>query len=428
MDNNVEAAPLTGEIIIDEKQKELVRVTPQNQLTASPQFQSVLKDMAEITKYSQKIIQQPLSELTEEQFSAEKKALKPLRKYHRELTKDIPKIIRKHYKELQDHDLNQLYDALKAAGFDQFDELDQQVKQRERDMRANRKAERWASLKANFDGNLELYPELTQLAPDTLGSFEYYQNIHDDLVSGYKTKPITEDTIAQLNADLKSYHENLQRLTQSGLNSDYQQQVIKQYAVEPTTDNMLALIKDALVQQAKATQLALQAKVQPLATEILNEVLINNQVVQNTLVHAADSSIDKDKLTAFIKQLLQQTATSLLQSIVSTSFITNGMIDQDKLRTSLESACEQNMPNLVQAVKNLSQIKPVSKKKHTDPWQWLKDYLNTQYQGQNYHEPQVKVVLINDLYQHMLDQNSIWRQHAKSYQDILTINAYLLNL
>lgn len=433
--------PLSGPIITaDPKQAELMKIDHKNDtLTVSQNFQDALNQMPSVIAEAKKYLDTDINELDEKDITALRKKTKPLKDYKRQFDQGAT-MINKFFNAKRDAVKQQYTTLLENAGFDQLEDVDRRLRELDKDIKANRKNQRWAKLKTYFDAQQNLYPDLQQLAPDTLGDFNHYRVTHPKMVSAAKSKPLRENDIKALNQDLYQYHENLTRLTQSGLGTTYQQQVIKEYAADPSTDHMLALIQTYQVKQAKDAQLQLENQFRPLATKMAQQLLLSDHVKAH-LKSLADPHLDPAKLDLKITQLLAAQVNALAQSLIPSTFIHDNKIDETALRDTLINQAKAIMPEVIQAVKALApqEQKPAPKPeasakakqsaKPKDPWAWLIDYLSTDRHYNNIHTSEkAKVLLLADLYNNMTDRSKIWRSHIKTPHDVLTITTYIMNL
>src|SRR5699024_409741 len=101
--------------------------------------------------------------------------------------------IRRYFNDIRDQATEILDKRLEDAQFNDLKDAHNDIKQLKKDIRSQRISDRWKELEPVFSGSIQHYSLIEELAPELL-DFSKFRLIHSKLVSGAKTKPIT-DTI-----------------------------------------------------------------------------------------------------------------------------------------------------------------------------------------------------------------------------------------
>lgn len=414
-----------------------------NRITVNNQFRESLSKAPEVIKAAKKLVNTNVKDLTEDDMTNLRNNFKPIVKYQKqydEFEKTMKRMLRDRDKQL----IDTYHSILSNAGFDEIPQLTKQFRAIEHDFKANRANMRWEQIHELFDASMSTYPEFQKFAPKTLGSFNFYRLHHPDLISEAKTKPVTKATIAKFNQDLYQYHEDMQRLLASTLSPQYYQRIIEQYADEPSTSNMLNLIQNGLQQQIQDENQRLIAQITPTATKMLDELWYQNEkinkLLERTSAHQTlkDAEFQTQKLT-----LMRDEGEAILTSLHPENFIKDRQINEVQLKSTITEMLKSATKRIYQ---NLDAIKPVSQTQnqpkkpkqdpnpktqpgsHSEPYSWVLDVLQDRHQTNIHDNDKIKVDVLADIMTNLTNRQSVWRQHVKSYTDIMNLVRYISNL
>lgn len=440
-------------IVLDQSQSDnIILDLDTNQIRVNQRFRDSLKDAPKIIAQAEKMVNTDIKDLSEDDMSDLRKNFKPVIKYKKQYD-EFEKTAKKMLKERDQALIDNYHQLLTKAGYDKIPQLVKQFRVMDKDFKANRANQRWEQLHQRFDAALEsAYPEFKQFAPRTLGSFNYFRLHHPKMVSEAKTKPINKATITEFNQELQQYHEDMQRLLKSTLTPNYYPKIIEQYADDPTTSKMLNLIDQGLAQQIKDQQAKLVAQVQPAINRLLQDLWYNNQKVNDLLNRPNQASkhpIDQTKYELGKLKLMKSEADAISLTIKPEEFINTKKqtVDTESLTLTLKpllaQATKRIYQTLTQQLAAINQPKAPNKpndqakqpdakkpepKQPEEPYSWLLNYLQANRQADIHNNAKQKVAVLNDLFTNLTDRDAVWRNHVHSYDDILALVQYIINM
>lgn len=440
-------------IVLDQSQSDnIILDLDTNQIRVNQRFRDSLKDAPKIIAQAEKMVNTDIKDLSEDDMSDLRKNFKPVIKYKKQYD-EFEKTAKKLLKERDQALIDNYHQLLTKAGYDKIPQLVKQFRVMDKDFKANRANQRWEKLHQRFDAALEsAYPEFKQFAPRTLGSFNYFRLHHPKMVSEAKTKPINKATITEFNQELEQYHQDLQRLLKSTLTPNYYPRIIEQYADDPTTPKMLNLIDQGLAQQIKDQQAKLVAQVQPAINRLLQDLWYNNQKVNDLLNRpnqASEHPIDQTKYELGKLKLMKSEADAISLTIKPEEFINTKKqtVDTESLTLTLKpllaQATKRIYQTLTQQLAAINQPKAPNKpddqakqpdikkpetKQPEEPYSWLLNYLQANHQAEIHNNSKQKVAVLNDLFANLTDRDAVWRNHVHSYDDILALVQYIINM
>lgn len=414
-----------------------------NRITVNNQFRESLSKAPEVIKAAKKLVNTDVKDLTEDDMTNLRNNFKPIVKYQKqydEFEKTMKRMLRDRDKQL----IDTYHNILSNAGFDEIPQLTKQFRAIEHDFKANRANMRWEQIHELFDASMTTYPEFQKFAPKTLGSFNFYRLHHPDLISEAKTKPVTKATIAKFNQDLYQYHEDMQRLLASTLNPQYYQRIIEQYADEPSTSNMLNLIQNGMKQQIQDENQRLIAQITPTATKMLDELWYQNEkinkLLERTSAHQTlkDAEFQTQKLT-----LMRDEGEAILTSLHPENFIKDHQINEIQLKSTITEMLKNATKRIYQKLDTIKPVSQIQKQpenpnqepkpkaqpgSHSEPYSWVLDVLQDRHQTNIHDNDKIKVDVLADIMTNLTNRQSVWRQHVKSYTDIMNLVRYISNL
>lgn len=448
-------------IVLDQSQSDnIVLDLDTNQIKVNQQFRKSLQDAPKIIAQAEKMVNTDVKDLSEDDMYELRKNFKPVIKYKKQYD-EFEKTAKKMLKERDQALIDNYHKILTNAGYDKIPQLVKQFRVMDKDFKANRANQRWEQLHQRFEAAVtSAYPEFRQFAPHTLGSFNYFRLHHPKMVSESKTKPINKATIALFNQELQQYHEDMQRLLKSTLTPNYYPKIIEQYADDPTTSKMLNLIDQGLAQQIKDQQAKLVAQVRPTIEKLLPNLWYNNDKINNFLNQPnqkATKPIDQTKYELGKLKLMKSEADAIVLTLKPEEFIDTAhqKIDEESLTLTLKSLLTQATQRIYRTLTDQlalrakpqpapkpaaktpdkpeqKQAQPAQPKPQTpaptEPYSWVLDYLQANHQADVHNNPKEKVAILNDIFQNLTNRDSIWRSHVKSYDDILALVQYIINM
>lgn len=414
-----------------------------NRITVNNQFRESLSKAPEVIKAAKKLVNTDVKDLTEDDMTNLRNNFKPIVKYQKqydEFEKTMKRMLRDRDKQL----IDTYHNILSNAGFDEIPQLTKQFRAIEHDFKANRANMRWEQIHELFDASMSTYPEFQKFAPKTLGSFNFYRLHHPDLISEAKTKPVTKATIAKFNQDLYQYHEDMQRLLASTLNPQYYQRIIEQYADEPSTSNMLNLIQNGMKQQIQDENQKLIAQITPTATKMLDELWYQNGKINKLLERTSayqtlkDAEFQAQKIT-----LMRDEGEAILASLHPENFIKDRQINEKQLKETITEMLKSATKRIYQKLDTIKAVSQTQKQpekpnqdpkpkaqpgSHSEPYSWVLDVLQDRHQTNIHDNDKIKVDVLADIMTNLTNRQSVWRQHVKSYTDIMNLVRYISNL
>lgn len=222
---------------------------PNASISTSPLFKQVLAQIPELNKKSEEVQAADINDLSEDDITELNKKMRELSGYNRKF-EAVDKAIKQAYDTPRDQVRQWYKQQLTQAGFDEFQLNIKRNKQLKRDIIANRENKRWAELETTFNGALEAFPKIKQLAPQ-LANFNNFRVRHPKLVSGAKTKKITDKTRAEVTNEIADYANALTDIeaNSSHLLAPYQQRLLSAYTENPTPETLLNQTRQLLAQQ-----------------------------------------------------------------------------------------------------------------------------------------------------------------------------------
>lgn len=222
---------------------------PNAKVQTSALFKQVLAQIPELNRKSAEIQKTDINDLNEDDITELNKQMRELSTYNKKF-KGVEKAIKDAYNTPRDQVLNWYHEQLNSAGFDEFELNIKKNKQLKRDVIANRANKRWSELEATFNGALEAFPKIKELAPQ-LADFNNFRVRHPKLVSGAKTKKINDKTRAEVTNEIADYANALADIeaNPSHLLAPYQRKLLSAYIENPAPETLLNQTRQLLAQQ-----------------------------------------------------------------------------------------------------------------------------------------------------------------------------------
>lgn len=232
------------------------------QLQLNNEFQEVLSHIPEVVKESKDVLAIDIDDLDDKKVNELDKKLREITSFNRKI-ENGRKDLRSYLNNYRDSITDVFDERLSQSGYDQVPDLAAQVRQRKNDIKTHRINKRWDDLQSTFEKNIAIYPKMFDTYPD-LKDFSTFKLHHDDLVSGAKTKKITEKTRAEINKEIGQWSNLLNTIEENawGLNETNFNSLLKSFIANPTkyANDSMQLLNNAQFmkdeQNKQAAQLA----------------------------------------------------------------------------------------------------------------------------------------------------------------------------
>lgn len=230
------------------------------QLQLNNEFQDVLSRIPEVVKQSQDVLKIDIDDLDDKTVNDLDKKLREITSFNRKI-ENGRKDLRSYLNDYRDSITAVFDERLSQSGYDQVPELAAQVRQRKNDIKTHRINKRWADLESTFEKNIAIYPKMFKQYPD-LKDFSSFKLHHDDLVSGAKTKKITEKTRAEINKEIGQWSNLLNTIEENSwnLNETNLTSLLKSFIANPTkyANDSMQLLNNAQFMKDKQDKQAAQ--------------------------------------------------------------------------------------------------------------------------------------------------------------------------
>lgn len=232
------------------------------QLQLNNEFQEVLSHIPEVVQESKDVLAIDIDDLDDKKVNELDKKLREITSFNRKI-ENGRKDLRSYLNNYRDSITDVFDERLSQSGYDQVPDLAAQVRQRKNDIKTHRINKRWDDLQSTFEKNIAIYPKMFDTYPD-LKDFSTFKLHHDDLVSGAKTKKITEKTRAEINKEIGQWSNLLNTIEENawGLNETNFNSLLKSFIANPTkyANDSMQLLNNAQFmkdeQDKQAAQLA----------------------------------------------------------------------------------------------------------------------------------------------------------------------------
>lgn len=238
-----------------------VSITPDDQLTFTPQFEESCKQISDaVDKIDHLVTLTNIDDTDELQLEQAIQDAAQAQKIKRDAD-NTRKQLRRYLESRVTAILNIYDDHLRKYKFDRLQQSDAQIKQWKKDLSASRINHHWDEIKATFEANIANYPIIQRLAP-RLTDFNLFKLRHPKMVNGSKNWRFGDKLVAELNQDLFDINECLSDLQNNPmqLSQSYRIGVLNDFIANPTKVNYLSLKTRALemmkadAERAKAAQ------------------------------------------------------------------------------------------------------------------------------------------------------------------------------
>ena len=259
---------------------DMVVVTSDNSLAVTPQFADILNQIPiqlsecdELLTEYRKSPDEFFDKHSEEEIDGTIKELRELNSFTRNVKKSR-QAVKKFLDSRRDAALNVLDVYLEGADFSGLEMAEQDMKKMKNDLARYREDRRWMEVEEVFNAAFETVDaqEVKRVFPD-LADFSKFKARHQDMVSGAKTKPVTQQTKQQVREIVASYADAVVMLSSNPWNLDmpYYNRLMGDFATNPDFSTLNSRGQRLLEQQEFDKQMEQKRKEQMEAAKRLEE-------------------------------------------------------------------------------------------------------------------------------------------------------------
>lgn len=175
-----------------------------------------------------------VAETDEDDLDADLKEINEIVKFSNSIDKSRTEI-RRYFNDIRDQAIDVLDHRLAEAQFDELKDAHNDIKQLKKDMRAQRISDRWKELEPVFSGSIQHYELIENLAPELL-DFSKFRLIHSKMISGAKTKPVTDVIKREVSQIINEWNTALELIqaNQWGLDANKQFALLNAFKSDPS--------------------------------------------------------------------------------------------------------------------------------------------------------------------------------------------------
>lgn len=220
---------------------DIVAINANTKMIESSAFQQTLLEIPQHVSRANKLLadyrenpSQFVQEIDEADLDQDLKEIAEIVKFSNTIDKSR-RDIKNYFNGVRDDALSQLDQRLNDAQFDELKIAHNDVKQLKKDMQNQRIQDRWKELEPIFVGSMRHYELFDQFAPE-LKNFDKFKFIHSKMVSGAKTKPITDTIRREVAQIVSEWHTALELINnnQWGLDSGKQFDLLRAFKANPS--------------------------------------------------------------------------------------------------------------------------------------------------------------------------------------------------
>ncbi|MCC2248961.1 hypothetical protein JUJ52_03180 [Virgibacillus sp. AGTR] len=186
-----------------------VNITPA--ITETSNFQAVLQEIPKRVKEADDLLEDYrkdpdafLESIDDAALDAQLKEMTKVSGFVRDIEKSR-KAIKTYINGVRDQLINTLDKRLEGASFHELERAQSDIKQLKKDVEADRRAKRWEEIRSTFEANVNRYPLLGEFAPE-LADFSRFKLLFPKLISGAKTRKVTESDHTMVNETLYAWN------------------------------------------------------------------------------------------------------------------------------------------------------------------------------------------------------------------------------
>ncbi len=222
-------------------QTDIMTVSANTQITETNEFQAVLSKIPGYVGQANQLLadyrKDPstfVAEIDEDQLDEDLKEINSIVRFSNEISKGRQDM-RRYFNGIRDEATAVFDKRLEDAQFDDLKEAHNDIKQLKKDMTSQRMSDRWKELEPIFTGSIQHYPIIAELAPELL-DFSKFRLIHSKLVSGAKSRPLTDTIRREVTQIINEWDTalNLIKDNQWGLDPTRQLALLNVFKSEPS--------------------------------------------------------------------------------------------------------------------------------------------------------------------------------------------------
>lgn len=202
-----------GQVVSVETSIIQVSVLPAMKETST--FQEVLQEIPVVVQTATQLLQDYrndkdtfLETVDEKELDVQLKRMSNVTSFVKEI-EESKKAIRRYFDDLKGKAIDYVDERLTQAQYGELQKAEQDIKQLKKDLESERRAKRWEEVRPTFEANINRYPLIAQYAPE-LGDFNKFKLIHSKLISGAKTRKVTQKTHTFINDEIHAWNTALE--------------------------------------------------------------------------------------------------------------------------------------------------------------------------------------------------------------------------
>ena len=232
---------------------------------------------------------------------------------------DEMKKLRAFYNEQRDLKQNQILNALNEVGYDDLNDIVNDIKNTKKLIIENRKNERWNELENEFNKVLDnTYPSLKEDVPTF--TFQTFRNNHSKMVSGAKSRKITKKDLAEVTDYISKYAKDIQSI--KALDSEFESKLIRSYVM---SEDLSATIEDE----------------KRFKEEQERERKRKEELLQREKQRIEEENKKKEKVAKLTKKEVKKESTENLDKLRSVFDIMNNFFENEKSEANAKKAVDK---------------------------------------------------------------------------------------
>lgn len=282
-------------------------------------FQQLKNDIPIVRDEAKKLLDRVNDEdIDEKEFDLIMKRLNLVTKGTKKIQDELKKL-RAFYNEQRDLKQNQILNALNEVGYDDLNDIVNDINNTKKLIIENRKNERWNELKDEFNKVLNnTYPSLKEDVPTF--TFQTFRNNHSKMVSGAKSRKITKKDLAEVTDYISKYAKDIQSI--KALDSEFESKLIRSYVM---SEDLSATIEDE----------------KRFKEEQERERKRKEELLQREKQRIEEENKKKEKVAKLTKKEVKKESTENLDKLREVFDIMNKFFDNEKTEANAEKAVDK---------------------------------------------------------------------------------------
>lgn len=282
-------------------------------------FQQLKNDIPIVLDEAKRLLDRVNDEdIDEEEFDLIMKRLNLVTKGTKKIQNELKKL-RAFYNEQRDLKQNQILNALNEVGYDDLNDIVNDINNTKKLIIENRKNERWNELEDEFNKVLDnTYPSLKEDVPTF--TFQSFRNNHSKMVSGAKSRKITKKDLAEVTDYISKYAKDIQSI--KALDSEFESKLIRSYVM---SEDLSATIEDE----------------KRFKEEQERERKRKEELLQREKQRIEEENKKKEKVAKLTKKEVKKESTENLDKLREIFDIMNKFFDNDKTEANAKKAVDK---------------------------------------------------------------------------------------